>query len=153
MAWDEWEQLKADVAERKSTPMQLNQHPADPGDGAPAGVGSEDLKSSKRAWVKAGEDTKRLDEPIGTALRKLEDGQAGLGETAGSQGAAAQKELYDSWSKYVKDVRTRCKSLGGLLQSSGHDLSKTDESLKSELDAIRRSYKDTEAVGGRAKGK
>ncbi|MBT2365092.1 hypothetical protein J7E88_07105 [Streptomyces sp. ISL-10] len=148
MAWDEWEQLKAEATQRQSAQMQLNQYPADGG-----GPGASDrLKSDKKAWVKAGEGTKRLEEPIGTALTKLEDGQAGLGESAGCQSVAAQKELYDSWNKYVKDVRERCKSLGGLLESSGHDLSKTDGSLKSELDAIKAKYKDTEAVGGQAKG-
>jgi hypothetical protein len=151
MAWDEWEQLKSDAAERSSTRMRLNQYPADQGGGTPGGAASEDLKSDKKAWVNAGEGTKRLDEPIGTALAKLEDGQAGLDETAGCQSAAAQKELYDSWKKYLKDVGERCKSLGGLLESSGHDLSKTDESLKTDLDAIKATYKDTEAVGGQAK--
>ncbi|MGW3655878.1 hypothetical protein ACWD6R_09255 [Streptomyces sp. NPDC005151] len=50
-------------------------------------------------------------------------------------------------------MREQCKSLGGLLESSGHDLSKTDESLKSELDAIKDEYTDTRAVGGQSKEK
>lgn len=33
MAWDEWEQLKAEAAERRSAQMQLNQYPADAGGG------------------------------------------------------------------------------------------------------------------------
>ncbi|AVZ73711.1 hypothetical protein SLUN_17540 [Streptomyces lunaelactis] len=33
MAWDEWEQLKAQAAEKGSTGMRLNQLPADPGGG------------------------------------------------------------------------------------------------------------------------
>ncbi|MER6102224.1 hypothetical protein ABT115_07770 [Streptomyces sp. NPDC001832] len=147
MAWDEWEQLKADAATR-SAQMQLNQYPADSGGGV-----SADLKSDKRAWVKAGEGTKGLAEPIGPALTRLEDGQTGLGNAAGCQSAAAQKELYTSWSEYVKNVRERCKSLGGLLESAGHDLSKTDESLKTELDAIKAEYTDTRAVGGQSKEK
>lgn len=147
------EQLKADATERSSTQTQLNQYPADRGGGTPTGVSSGELKSDKKAWAKAGEGTRRLDEPIGTALMRLEDGQIDLGGMPGSQSAVAQKELYDSWSKYVKDVRARCKSLGMLLESSGHDLSKTDELLKIELDAINGSYKDTDAVGGQAKDK
>ncbi|MFP1627866.1 hypothetical protein ACLB9X_22455 [Streptomyces sp. 5K101] len=150
MAWDEWEQLKTEAAERHSTQMQLNQYPAEQG-GGELGATSENLKSDKRAWVKAGDGIKRLDEPIGGALTKLQDGQMGLGETTGCQSAAAQLELYDSWSKYVKNVRGRCRSLGGALESSGHDLAKTDESLKTELDALKGTYKDTEAVGGQAK--
>lgn len=38
MAWDEWEQLKARVAERHSAQMQLNQYPADAGGGAGGAV-------------------------------------------------------------------------------------------------------------------
>ncbi|MGW1587086.1 hypothetical protein [Streptomyces sp. NPDC002386] len=33
MAWEEWEQLKAQAADRHSTRMQLNQYPADRGGG------------------------------------------------------------------------------------------------------------------------
>ncbi|MFE4692075.1 hypothetical protein ACFRH6_18725 [Streptomyces sp. NPDC056749] len=39
MAWDEWEQLKAEAAERNSAQMQLNQIPADGGAGGGAGQG------------------------------------------------------------------------------------------------------------------
>ncbi|MFB7912597.1 hypothetical protein [Streptomyces sp. NPDC056061] len=149
MAWDEWEQLKSDVAAR-SNQMVLNQHPADSGS-TPGSDASADLKSNKRAWAKAGDDTKGLAEQIGPALTRLEDGQAGLDSSTDCRSAVAQKELYASWSKCAKAVRERCKSLGGLLESSGHDLSMTDESLKSELDAIR--HTDTRAVGGQPKGK
>ncbi|MEU3920000.1 hypothetical protein [Streptomyces sp. NPDC029004] len=37
MAWDEWEQLKTQAAEKHSTGMRLNQLPADPG-GSGSGV-------------------------------------------------------------------------------------------------------------------
>ncbi|MFD9600981.1 hypothetical protein [Streptomyces sp. NPDC059970] len=133
--------------------MQLNQYPADSGGGTPGANASADLKSDKRAWVKAGEGTKGLAEPMGPALTKLEDGQTRLDNAAGCRSTAAQKELCTSWSKYVRNVRGRCKSLGGLLEASGHDLSKTDESLKSELDAIKDKYTDTQAVGGQSKEK
>lgn len=39
MAWDEWEQLKAQAAERRSAQMQLNQYPADAGTGGSGGGG------------------------------------------------------------------------------------------------------------------
>ncbi|MFE4536342.1 hypothetical protein ACFRKB_14850 [Streptomyces scopuliridis] len=151
MAWDEWERLKADAAERGSTQMQLNQTPADQGGGTPAAGASGDLKSDKKAWVTAGEGVRGLKDGIGKALTTLDDGQAGLGDTSGCQSAAAQKELYDSWKKYVGDVRGRCDELGGLLERSGHDLSKPDQALKEELDGLKLKYQDTEAVGGQAK--
>ncbi|MEN8656374.1 hypothetical protein ABCR94_38825 [Streptomyces sp. 21So2-11] len=37
MAWDEWEQLKADAAERQSSQMQLNQVAPEPSGGGWAG--------------------------------------------------------------------------------------------------------------------
>ncbi|MEU9090304.1 hypothetical protein [Streptomyces sp. NPDC048428] len=149
---DEWEQLKAGGA-TPSTHMQLNHYQAEPGGGTSGANSSADLKSTKRAWVQAGDGTKGLAVPTGSALTKLEDGQAGLGNAAGCLSAAAQRELYTSWSTYVGNVRKRCTSLGGLLASSGRDLSKTDEALKAELDAIKNKYTDTSALGGQSKGK
>ncbi|MEU9091369.1 hypothetical protein [Streptomyces sp. NPDC048428] len=149
---DEWEQLKAGPA-TSSTHMQLNHYQADSGGGTPGANTSADLKSSKRAWAQAGNGTKGLAVPIGSALTKLADGQTGLDDTAGCRSAAAQQELYTSWNKYVENVRKRCTSLGGLLESSGRDLSKTDESLKTELDALKSRYTDTQAVGGQPKGR
>ncbi|BCM68836.1 hypothetical protein EASAB2608_04170 [Streptomyces sp. EAS-AB2608] len=147
MSWDEWEQLKSDAAARGSARMQLNHVPMD------RGGGGGDLKSDKKAWVKAGEDTKGLQDDIGKALGKLDDGQSGLGDISGVQSAAAQKELYDSWKKYVGDVKGRCGELGGVMERSGHDLAKSDGDVKAELDKIKSKYQDTEAVGGQAKGR
>ncbi|MEW1610498.1 MULTISPECIES: hypothetical protein [unclassified Streptomyces] len=151
MAWGEWEQLKADAAADGAERMQLNQAPSE--GGAPAGSASGDLKSDKKAWVTAGEGVTGLKTGVGTALTKLADGQAGLGETSGCRSAAAQKELYDSWKKYVGDVSGRCDALGGLLRKAGHDLSKSDQQVMAELAALKVSYRDTEAVGGQAKEK
>ncbi|MFF1650029.1 hypothetical protein [Streptomyces sp. NPDC058240] len=153
MAWDEWEQLKTDAAARGSAQMQLNQYPADQGGGPAAGSASGDLKSDKKAWVKAGEGVKGLMDGIGKALTKLSEGQAGLGDTSGCQSAAAQKDLYGSWRKYVGDVSSRCDGLGGLLEGAGHDLSKSDQTVREELDKLQLKYEDTEAVGGQTKVK
>ncbi|MFJ7331097.1 hypothetical protein ACIQVN_33270 [Streptomyces cyaneofuscatus] len=151
MAWDEWDQLKADAAANGSAQMQLNQAP--PAGGTQAGAASGDLRSDKKAWVKAGEGVAGLRTGVGKALANLADGQAGLGDTSGSRSAAAQKELYDSWKKYVSDVSGRCGALGGLMQKAGHDLAKSDEEVKEDLEKLKVAYKDTEAVGGQAKEK
>ncbi|MBT2380385.1 hypothetical protein J7E90_24435 [Streptomyces sp. ISL-111] len=151
MAWDEWEQLKSDAAANGSAQMQLNQTPSE--GGTQTGAASGDLKSDKKAWVKAGEGVTGLKAGVGKALTKLADGQAGLGGTSGSRSAAAQKELYDSWKKYVSDVSGRCGALGGLMQKAGHDLARSDEEVKEDLEKLKMTYKDTEAVGGQAKEK
>ncbi|PCG84320.1 hypothetical protein CIB93_20205 [Streptomyces sp. WZ.A104] len=129
--------------------MQLNRAPSE--DRASAGPASGDLKTNKRAWVKAGEGVLGLKDGVGKALTKLTEGQTGLGDTGGCRSAAAQKELYDSWKKYVGDVSGRCDTLGGLLQKAGHDLSKSEQEVKAELDRLAVRYRDTEAVGGQAK--
>ncbi|MEW2067681.1 hypothetical protein [Streptomyces sp. NPDC007346] len=150
MAWDEWERIKADAAANGPAHMQLNQAPSQ--GGTQAGPASEDLKSDKKSWVQAGEGVTGLKTGVGKALTKLADGQAGLGDTGGSRSAAAQKELYDSWKKYVSDVNGRCDALGRLLQKAGHDLSKPDQEVEAELERLEVKYKDTEAVGGQTKG-
>lgn len=90
---------------------------------------------------------------VGKALTKLSEGQAGLGDTGGCRSAAAQKDLYESWRKYVGDVSSRCDGLGGLLEGAGHDLSKSDQTVREELDKLQLKYQDTEAVGGHTKEK
>lgn len=141
MAWDEWEQIKAGVAER----MQLNQLP--PAGGAGSNV-TGGLQSNKTAWNKAGDGVGTLQGKIGKALTKLETGQSGLANSAGCLTAGAQKEVYDSWARYVKSVGERCGSVKTLLQQVGSDLLKTDDSVRSAIGAIDKKYADTPALGG-----
>lgn len=153
MSWDEWEQLKTDAAAREgSARMQLNHLPDTAGGGSP-GVSTDKLKSDKKVWAKAGGDVKGLKDHVGKALGKLDDGQSGLGDGTGCESAAAQRELFDSWKKYVGDVGGRCAELGGLMERSGHDLAMSDADVKAALDMIRQKYQDTDAVGGQAKGR
>jgi hypothetical protein len=133
--------------------MQLNHVPPDPGGSSASGASSDRLKSDKKVWLKAGEDVMGLKEDVAKALKKLGEGQLGLGDTGGCQSAAAQKELYDSWKRYAGDVGGRCGELAGLLERSGRDLSMTDSDVKAELDRIRLKYQDTGAVGGQAKAR
>ncbi|MFJ8021187.1 hypothetical protein [Streptomyces sp. NPDC096311] len=147
MAWDEWEQLKTAAAGRHSAQMQLNHVPMDPG-----GDGGT-LVSNKRAWAKAGEDVGSLREGIGKALGALADGQNGLGENAGCLTAGAQKDVHDSWERYVKDVSGRCGKLSGVLEKTGNEQLKTDEAIEVEIGNLEVAYSDTAAVGGQDKGR
>ncbi|MFH7337893.1 hypothetical protein [Streptomyces sp. KHY 26] len=153
MSWDEWEQLKADAATRSgSARMRLN-HVPDAGSGGSSGGGPDPLKSDRKVWSTAGGDVTGLRTDVSTALGKLDHGQSGLGDGAGCESAAAQKELFESWKKYVGDVSGRCGKLGGLLERAGRDLSMTDGDVRDGLNKIKTEYQDTEAVGGQAKGK
>ncbi|MGW0537500.1 hypothetical protein [Streptomyces sp. NPDC003032] len=160
MAWDEWEQLKANAADRHPTQLQLNQAPTDRGsaDPSPSGAdgwdsgGSTGLKSSRAAWSKAGEGVGSLRENISKALAKLEDGQKGLGQGPQCLSAAAQQSVHDSWERYVKDVSRRCGSLQKLLEQMGRHQQKTDEAVEAGISKLSVAYGDTPATGGQAKG-
>ncbi|MFF8025745.1 hypothetical protein ACFZDJ_32600 [Streptomyces sp. NPDC007896] len=146
MAWEEWEQLKTAAAERNSARMQLNHVPMDPG-----GAGGT-LVSNRPAWAKAGEGVGSLREDIGKVLGKLADGQKGLGKDSGCLTAEAQKDVYGSWERYVRDVSGRCGKLAGLLEKTGNAQLATDEAVEVEIGNLKVEYADTPAVGGQAKG-
>jgi len=157
MTWDEWEQIKADVINEQPVtngqpvPMRLNQVPVDPGSSVDTVTGG--LKSSKKAWVTAGEGVGSLRGSISTALTKLEDGQAGLGTVTGCLSAAAQKDVYDSWRKYATSVSERCGSLQKLLEQVGHDQLMTDEAVRDEISRLKLKYADTDVLGGQAEAR
>uniref|UniRef100_A0AAU3GRW1 Uncharacterized protein n=1 Tax=Streptomyces sp. NBC_01401 TaxID=2903854 RepID=A0AAU3GRW1_9ACTN len=154
MAWDEWEQLKQDASRQSSTPTQLEQHPAGEVPGpTPAGGGSGGLKSSRQAWNRAGEGVGSLREGIGKALNRLEDGQHGLAGETGCLAAGAQKDVYESWVRYVKAVNERCGGVKKVLEKAGRDLLTTDEAVRPSFGAIDTAYADTPAVGGRNPGR
>lgn len=155
MAWDEWEQLKADAAERLSAHMELN-HLADANGGGGAdtsgpavnGRSAAELKSNKATWTKAGHDTGLLRGEIKKALGQLSDGQHGLGSTSGCLTAGAQHEVYDSWHRYMTSVSKRCGRMADLLQKVGSDHLKTDDAVRAVIDGMKSDYRDTPPVGG-----
>ncbi|MGW7253943.1 hypothetical protein [Streptomyces sp. NPDC054834] len=144
MAWSEWEQVKAAAAERQSSQMQLNSVPLDPG-------GSGTLVSDRPVWARAGHGVGSLREGIGKALGQLADDQEGLGKGSGCQTAAAQKDVYDSWEKYVRKVIGRCEKLADVLEKAGNNELKTEEAIKAEIGNMKIAYADTPAVGGEGK--
>lgn len=157
MAWDEWEQLKADAAARGGTAhTQLNSASPDGGYGPVAPAHSrvtDGLKSTKAAWNKAGEGVGGLRDEIGKALTKLSDGQKGLGDDAGCLTAGAQKEVHTSWARYVKAVNDRCGMVKEVLEQVGHDLLLTDESVRTAFSNVDTKYADTPALGGHDTGR
>ncbi|MEU3251891.1 hypothetical protein [Streptomyces sp. NPDC006997] len=154
MAWDEWDQLKADAAARGGPAQtQINGIPADGGSGPTQSGVTDGLKSTKAAWNKAGEDVGGLRDDIGKALTKLSDGQKGLGDDAGCLSVSAQRDVYSSWARYVKSVNERCGSVKEVLEQVGHDLLLTDEGVRAAFGNIDLKYADTPAVGGQGSGR
>lgn len=153
MVWDEWEQVKQAAAERHEAGMRLNQLPPGDGPGPSTSSVTGGLKSTKQAWVKAGEGIGGLREGIGKALNKLEDGQKALGDEPGCLTAGAQKDVHDSWTRYIKSVNDRCGSIREILEQVGHDLLMTDQSVWSAFQAVDTTYADTPAIGGQGAGR
>ncbi|MGW2745705.1 hypothetical protein [Streptomyces sp. NPDC001450] len=60
MAWDEWEQLKTQAAERHSTKMELNSIPADPGGSASGDSPQGDLRVSQKDLAAVGDAAYQL---------------------------------------------------------------------------------------------
>lgn len=155
MAWDEWEQLKAEAVERNTTQMRLNQLPADRGGSGSGGSGgvAGKLRSDKAAWTKAGESVGSLREDLGKAWAKVELGQTGLGKGPGFLTAVVQQDVYDSWKRYAKNVSEVCDGLADVLEKTGNDQLRTDEAIKSEIAKLKTEYYEDTPAGGQAKGR
>ncbi|MFC9888531.1 hypothetical protein ACFW3A_11650 [Streptomyces pilosus] len=152
MAWDEWEQAKAASVERHSAKTQLNQLPVDRGGAGPGG-GGDRLRSDKAAWTKAGEGISSLRTDLGKALRKAETGQSGLDKDAGWRTSVAQKDVYDSWKRYAKDMGELCEALAQVLERTGDDQLRTDEAIKTEIARLRAEHYGTPTADDPAKGR
>ncbi|MFI7006764.1 hypothetical protein [Streptomyces sp. NPDC050145] len=68
MAWDEWERLKKEAAERHSTQMQLNSVPVDPGGSGPSTYG--DLKVDDKDLIAVGKAAHDLHKDFGDVSDK-----------------------------------------------------------------------------------
>ncbi|MFR9800381.1 hypothetical protein ACL02U_31455 [Streptomyces sp. MS06] len=147
MAWDEWEQLKAEAADRHTARMQID-HVAPVEDNSGTSSVTGGVKSTKKAWISAGEGVHTQREALDNVTGRLSDGQKSLGEDEGCQTAVAQRKVYGSWNQYAHGLATKCDALQKVLEQTGHDLLLTDDSVKTALNQINTEFKDTPAVGG-----
>ncbi|WP_329195630.1 hypothetical protein [Streptomyces sp. NBC_01435] len=155
MAWDEWEQLKADAVQRHTTHLQINSASPDGGyskaAGGPTVTGG--LRSEKAAWVAAGEGVADQRKRLSKGLTALTNGQKGIGENEGCATAAAQGAVHTSWNNYVKTLGEKCQGLQQILEKTGSELLTTDEAVRDELNKLKTKYQDTPAAGGHAEGR
>ncbi|QEV20599.1 hypothetical protein [Streptomyces alboniger] len=139
MAWDEWEQLKADAAERQSTQMQLNQSPADQGGsngGGNGGAGT--LRHTDKPWTRAAQTAKDLRTSMGQAKTDLHAGHVGAaGAAEGLASAKALKAVLTSWEKRLTAVKTECDSLEPKLRQVAVDMGELDAKVGAKGDAIQ----------------
>lgn len=139
MAWDEWEQLKADAVGRHSTQMELNQAPADQGGSGSGSSGSAGiLKHTSRPWARAAGTANDLKSSTAQAKTDLNSGHAGV--AAGSEGLSslsALKTVLTSWEKRLAAVRDECDALEPKLLRVAKDMGEVDVKVGAKGDAVQ----------------
>ncbi|MEU0601077.1 amino acid ABC transporter permease [Streptomyces sp. NPDC006393] len=138
MAWEEWEQLKATAAQRRSTQMQLNQLPADQGSSDSGGGADADLRISKTPWTSASRVADELRTATTSGLTDLRP--ASVGTAAGTEGfacTAALKETRTTWEARLTAVRDECGRLHGTLAKTGRHFGEVDHQVKGRADGVR----------------
>ncbi|MER5850396.1 hypothetical protein ABT126_25960 [Streptomyces sp. NPDC002012] len=107
MAWDEWEQLKSEAAERHSTQMQLNQ--VEPGGGGPIPQG--DLKVNQQDLAAIGNTAYRMYgdlEKAGDHARAATQKAAGGLKTETFAIGAALDHVASRWIDQVRSLLDAC---------------------------------------------
>ncbi|MFF8596859.1 hypothetical protein ACF061_36670 [Streptomyces sp. NPDC015220] len=126
MAWDEWEKLKAQAAERQSTSMRLNQLEADGGGG---GGGSGDLVAHADDLGAVGHEAYILCDKLNNEA-DIAGAGAGNGDSGSTMQAAASLKSHGFatggalettvtvWTSQVKAVRQACAHISNHLDYS-----------------------------------
>lgn len=115
MAWDEWEQLKAQAADRHSTQMQLNQYPADHGGDAAQGdlvAGQEDLEAVGKAAHDLFDDFTNWSGHARAASEAAAGGLKGEGFALGS----ALEHVTRRWGEQSKTLLDACAHISNHLR-------------------------------------
>ncbi|AVZ74746.1 hypothetical protein SLUN_23825 [Streptomyces lunaelactis] len=136
MAWEEWAQIKAEVADRHAFQMQLNQL-------APAGGGGSsapDLASSpakKQAAVKAINDAlepgvvndgKHTAESVNAAVKEF-----GARDGYGWDTSGALKKAHEAWAKQVKTLLDRLATEKSLLSTTTINFQNNDLDIAAQM--------------------
>ncbi|MEL5957530.1 amino acid ABC transporter permease [Streptomyces sp. CLV115] len=139
MAWDEWEQVKAQVAERHTARLQLNSLPGEGGQADPSGGGGSTgtLRHKGGPWTKAAGTADGLQTGTITAkvdLRKAHDGISG--GLAGLSSLGALKSVLTSWDERLGRVRAECSSLEPKLRQVAADFAEVDAEVGERTKAV-----------------
>ncbi|MEE1746730.1 amino acid ABC transporter permease [Streptomyces sp. JV184] len=137
MVWDEWEQLKAGVAERHATPMQINGLQGRDGSAASAGGGTGTLRHKGGPWTKAAGTADGLQTSTITAkadLHRAHDGTAG--GLAGLASLGALTSVLTSWEERLGRVRAECGSLEPKLRQVAVEFAEVDAEVGNSAKAV-----------------
>ncbi|MFE4547985.1 amino acid ABC transporter permease [Streptomyces sp. NPDC056785] len=142
MAWDEWEQVKAAVAERHSTGTQSGLLPAG-GGGSPLGQGagrdggSGTLRHSSGPWNRAASTADALRISARSTTASLRSSHTGVSAGPGGlAGLGVLKTVLGSWEKRLEAVRDECDALEPELRAVARDLGEVDRGVAAGVRAV-----------------
>lgn len=134
MAWDEWEQLKAQAAQNGSARMQLNQYPADGGGGG--GGGEYDLVVNRDDLGAIGNDAYdllgRLAKEGDIARPSTFDAATALTNGNFVSGSAVLK-VHDFWQTHLKTLLDACAQISNHLDYSKAQHAKDEAKIEGDL--------------------
>jgi hypothetical protein len=141
MAWDEWEQLKSQAAERRSAQMQLNQ--LDPGDGSPGVAGGPsrygDLKVPNASLTKISKSAHGLYNELWDKARvaaPASDSAAGDLSKQGFALGAGLRHVAIRWEQQLKSLMDACAQITNHLQVSKSIHAGDDHYISRQMSSI-----------------
>ncbi|GGT41684.1 hypothetical protein [Streptomyces chromofuscus] len=140
MAWDEWEQLKSQAAERQSTQMQLNQ--LDPGSGGgytqdPSHFG--DLAVSQGDLAKIGKNAFGLYNDLWNRGRRAvptSETAAGTLSKDGFTLGGALKHVATRWDEQLSSLRDACAHISNHMTVTKKLHSGNDQYIRRQMSSI-----------------
>ncbi|MFJ9035597.1 amino acid ABC transporter permease [Streptomyces sp. NPDC102406] len=139
MAWDEWEQLTSEAAERRTTHMQLNSLQGEGGYAKPSGSGggTGTLKHKGGPWTKAAGTADDLQTSTIDAQVALHSAHEGTGGgLTGLASLGSLKTVHKSWHDRLGRVREECSSLEPKLRQVAVDLGEVDADVANKAKAV-----------------
>lgn len=130
MAWDEWEQIKAEVAARHDSGMQLNS--------SGGAAGSADLRTDAKGKRGAVEALREHIRPgVGRAgVHADEESDAAEGEFKGWATGEGLRDAHKEWALQVKSFKARLEQDQVALSKAKSDLQYVDHEVKGSMTAV-----------------
>ncbi|MBX9398531.1 hypothetical protein K4749_34365 [Streptomyces sp. TRM72054] len=134
MAWDEWEQLKADALARQQDSMRLNSAGGS-GAGGADGAGLRTNASGKSAAVRV------LEEDIQPGTGKAgshaeESSEVAVREFSGWATSSGLKDAHNEWELQVRNLKHRLDADKTALQQTKREFQYVDYDVKSQVSRI-----------------
>ncbi|MFJ9035511.1 hypothetical protein ACIRF8_02795 [Streptomyces sp. NPDC102406] len=119
MAWDEWEQLKTDAAERQSTQMRLNQVDGGGGASPPLPGKTGDLTVKDADLTKIGSHAKTLYDGLWDKARVADSSSSKAAGNLLGQGfslGSGLQHVADRWEEQLKSLMDACAHVSNHMQ-------------------------------------